>query len=383
MYLDDVFVQHAVYSDVEYTGLRGTVDPLGVLRSFSGYLHVIARLGAAAFSWVGLASLPLLVWSFATLTWAGCSAIIAWAIAGSSGRPSAGFAAGLLFALAPSSNIILLGQLNALQWPMLAAGTVVALSGTRPMTRVGKLALGSFFVALVLNAALSFLVLAILAVRSFRGRSAAAERRLLVLPVLAFLAQIWAYLRQDAREVEGHSLHSLINEFAYALHTFVPSSIRWPYGNAVTAANWFVAGTWWLVVFLALAWSIRAVDRTIRRRVGSYLAIAAVFLGLGIGMNGNLNHQYLVVPTICLIVAAVEATYASRSRVAVTAFVITFTIASAGLLPRTLNDSFYSQPFIGNWHSALMRARSSCAQLDDIVIIPGTSRPLRVPCSRL
>lgn len=383
MYLDEVFVQHAVYSDVEYTGLRALVDPLGVFRSFSGYLHIEARLAATVFTWIGLASLPILIWSFATLTWASCSAVIAWAVAGSTGRQSAGLATGLLFALAPSSNIILLGQLNALQWPMLAAGTVLAVSGTRPRTRAGRVVLGAFLVVLVLSAALSFIVLAILAIRSLRGKSAASERRLVAVPSLAFSAQAIAFLRQDAREVEGHPLHALLNEVLYAFHTFVPSPIRWPYGGSNTTAHWLLASSWWLVVVLAFATTIREWGHPLRRRVGSYVATAAVFLGISVAMNGNLNHQYLVVPTVCLIVAAVEAVSCSRSVMALTAFTVAFAIASVGLLPRTLNDTFYTQPFIGDWHSALNRARKSCMRIDEVVTIPGTSRPLHVPCSRL
>jgi len=382
MYLDDVFVQHAVYSDVEYSGLRALLDPLGVFRSFSGYLHIVARLGASVFSWIGLGSLPLLVWSSATLIWAGCATLIAWAVSTSTGRPVAGLVAGTLFALAPSSNIILLGQLNALQWPMLAAGTVVAVSGARPATRFGRVGLATFLVALVLNAALSFLVLAILAVRAWRGAAATAERRLLVAPTLVFLPQIYAYANQEARAVESHSLGSLANEFAYAFHTFVPSVLRWPYGGDATATHWLAAIAWWMIVAGALVWAGRLVDRPTRLRVGAYLTTAFVFLALSVAMNGNLNHQYLVVPTICLIVAAIEAVAASRSRVPAVAFALAFGVAAVGLLPRNLDDSFFGQPYVGNWRSALAEARSGCSATNDVVSVPGTSRPLRIPCAR-
>lgn len=379
MYLDEVFLEQALFPDPQRGGLRATLDPLAFFRSFSGYLHVVVRVVGAAISTLPLAWWPALVFAFATLAWAGCGATIAWAVRGATGSRGAGTLAAVAFALSPFANVILLGQLNALQWPMLATATVVVASGTRPASRRGWIALGAFLAVLSLNAALAVLVIAVLAVRCI-----GAPRRdvgLLAVAGIPFVLQVGAYLSQTARAAVAEPATAQVGELSHALQTVVPSVLRKEYGVDPTVWQAVVAVAWWAVVVVALAVLLRRAGTATRVRVAALLGAGSTFLVVSIVLNGGLNHQYLAVPTTCLVVAAVDAAASVRRRVPAVVLAAAFLVSSASLWPRTLHDTFFVQPGIYDWRAELADARLQCERPDDVVTVFRTTRPLRIPCS--
>lgn len=381
MYLDEVFLDQALFPDPQRGGLRDTLDPFALFRSFSGYLHVVARSAAVVLSSLPLAWWPVLVFAATTLAWSACGATISWAVRGATGSRSAGALAAVAFALSPFANIILLGQLNALQWPMLAAATAVVASGTRPATRRGWLALGAFLAVLSLNAALAFLVVALLAVRCMR-----APRRdlgLLLAAGVPFVLQIDAYLSQAARTAAVEPLTEQLGDLSYALQTVVPSDLRTVYGYPPSPWQAILAVGWWGVVLVAGWLLLRRASRGARIRVAWLLGAGAAFLVVSIGLNGNLNHQYLAVPTTCLVVTGADAIASARRRLPSVVLVLAFLFSSTALWPRTLHDTFFEQPAIHDWRAELRGAALQCERPDDVVTVFHTTRPLRVPCSRL
>jgi len=381
MYLDEVFLEQALFPDPQRSGLRDALDPLALFRSFSGYLHVVVRTGAAIFSALPLTWWPALVFAATTLAWAGCGTVIAWAVRGATGSRPAGTLAAVAFALSPFANVILLGQLNALQWPMLATATVVVASGTRPASRRGWLALGAFLAVLSLNAALAVLVVALLAVRCVR-----APRRdvgLLLAAGVPFVLQVGAYLSQAARTAVAEPATAQVGELSHALQTVVPSALRKEYGYAPSTWQAVLAFGWWAVVLVAGWVLLRRASRGARIRVAWLLGAGAAFLIVSIVLNGGLNHQYLAVPTTCLVVAGADAIASARRRLPSIVLVVAFLFSSASLWPRTLHDTFFEQPPVHDWRAELRDAKLQCERPDDVVTVFRTTRPLRVPCSRL
>lgn len=379
MYLDEVFLDQALFPDPQRGGLRAALDPLALFQSFSGYLHVVVRAAAAVFSSLPLAWWPALVFVFATLAWAGCGATMAWAVRGATGSRGAGTVAAVAFALSPFANVILLGQLNALQWPMLATATVVVASGTRPASRLGWIALGTFLTALSLNAALAVLVVALLAVRCVRPPRR--DLGLLLAAGIPFALQMGAYLSQAARTAVSEPATAQVGDLSHALQTVVPSALRKEYGVDPTAWQAVVAVAWWVVVVVALVMLLHRAGSGTRGRLMTVLGAGAAFLFVSIVLNGGLNHQYLAVPTTCLVVAGVDAVASARRRLPSIVLVIAFLFSSATLWPRTLHDSFFEQPPIHDWRAELSDARLQCERPDDVVTVFRTTRPLRIPCS--
>jgi hypothetical protein len=333
------------------------------------------------FSSLPLAWWPTLVFVATTLAWAGCGAIIAWAVRGATGSRGVGALAAVAFALSPFANIILLGQLNALQWPMLAAATVVVASGTRPLARSGWIALGAFFAVLSLNAALAFLLVALLAVRCVHPPRR--DLGLLLATGIPFALQVGAYLSQTARTAMSEPPAAQLGELSYALQTVVPSPLRTEYGYDPSHWQTALAVAWWVVVLGAGWMLLRRAGRGARIRAAWLIGAAVAFLVTSVVLNGNLNHQYLAVPTTCLVAAGVDVAASARRRLPSAVLVIAFLFSSATLWPRTLRDTFFVQPSIHDWRAELEDAKLQCERPDDVVTVFRTTRPLRVPCSRL
>jgi hypothetical protein len=381
MYLDEVFLEQALFPDPQRGGLRDALDPLALFRSFSGYLHVVVRAAAALLSSMPLVWWPVLVFAVTTLAWAGCGTAIAWAVRSATGSRGAGTLAAAAFALSPFANVILLGQLNALQWPMLATAAVVVGSGSRPATKRGWIALGAFIAVLSLNAALAVLIVALLAVRCVM-----APRRdlgLLLAAGVPFVLQVGAYVSQAARTAVAEPATAQLGELSHALQMVVPSALRKEYGYDPSLWQTAVALAWWTVV-LAAGWVLlRRAGRGTRTRAAWMLSAGSVFLVVSVVLNGGLNHQYLAVPTTCLVAAGVDAVASARRRLPSIVLVLAFLFSSVTMWPRTLHDTFFEQPPIFDWRSELHDAKRQCERPDDVVTVFRTTRPLRVPCSRL
>lgn len=395
MYLDEVFVQHAVDPAVVYGGIRGAIDPLGLTNSFSGYIHFVPRVLAEIYTSLSLGAYPFATWITASLTWSMTAWVIFVAIATAARSQVAGLVAAAAFVLHPASNVILLGQLNALQWPMLLACTVIAITMYRPTTRVAQVGIFLLFILTALSAALSFLIIALLLIASITPTSRRYALSLTVATSIPFLFQLLTYFGQDTRIVESHAWADLVREASYALQIVVPGGLREGVASspdslatALIIISWLVlAGTLTVAVIRA-----RTVGVDITRMILMFMGAGSVFLVVSVYFNGNLNHQYLVVPYGCLWSAvAISCSLLLRQSdtrhigqwAALVAIGI-FSFSATPLLNKSLKDPFFVQPFVGDWASVVDDARAEClVQGGEFVHPEGTSDTFSLPCVAL
>jgi hypothetical protein len=393
MYLDAVFVKHAVAPDVVHGGVRGALDPLGLLHSFSGYIHLVARTLAELFASISLDAYPTLTWLTATVVWSTAAWIVFLAISTAATSQVAGVAAAAAVVFHPSTNIILLGQLNALQWPMLLACTITAVTAYRPHTRVGRVALVVLFIATALNAALTFLVIGALAFSYLRDRSRQYTAILFAATTAPFVLQVITYLGQEARQVKSRQLANVVRETLYATQILVPGSLRNGVDTAPNGLGLVLIITFWTVLVVALIAAVIRLRNTDPNRAQLVVTLATtgvVFLVVSVAFNGNLNHQYLVVPFGCWWSAcavgfsALHRQPSSRlvTQLATIAAVGIFAFAAAPQFDKNLRDPFFTQPFVGNWRSTLNDARRECEQA--VIANPlATSAIPWLPCSAI
>jgi hypothetical protein len=393
MYLDAVFVKHAVAPEVIHGGIRGTLDPLGLLNSFSGYIHLVARMLAKLFTSVTLDAYPTLTWLTATIVWSMAVWIVFLAVTTAAASQVAGVAAAAAVVFHPSTNIILLGQLNALQWPMLLACTIVAVTAYRPRTTVGRVALVVLFVATALNAALTFLIIGVLAFSYLRDRSRRYTAILLAATAVPFALQVITYLGQEARQVKSRQLASVVRETLYAAQILVPGSLRNGVDTAPSGLGLVLIITFWTTLVTALFAAVvrlRTLDPDRARLALTLVTTGVIFLVVSVAFNGNLNHQYLVVPFGCWWSAgavgfsALHRQPASRlvAQFATIAAVGIFAFAAAPQVDKNLRDPFFTQPFVGDWRSTLDDARRECEQA--VIVNPSATSAIPwLPCTAI
>lgn len=394
MYLDVVFIKHALAPDIVHGGIRGALDPLGLLNSFSGYIHLVARMLAELFTSVSFDLTPTLTWVTATVVWAGAAWIVFVAVASAGESVAAGAAAATAVVLHPASNIILLGQLNALQWPMLLACTIVAVTSYRPQSALGRWLLVALFVATALNAALMILVIAVLTLGFLLDRSRRFTALLLTVSAVPFTLQIITYFGQEARQVKSREYADLLRELLYAPQILVPGSLRNGVFLAPSALGLVLLILFWASLIGALVFAVVRLRRDTPDYARLVVALAAtglMFLVVSVVLNGNLNHQYLVVPYGCWWSACAIAFSALADRSATRLSGQLATIAAVGIFAfgavpqvgRHLHDPFFEQPYIGEWSSTLESARVECGDRAETELVLGSSALPWLPCSAL
>lgn len=394
MYLDVVFVKHAIAPDIVHGGIRGALDPLGLFNSFSGYIHLVARTLAEVFTSVSLDLTPTFTWLTATVVWAGAAWIVFVAVASASRSMAAGVAAAVAVTLHPASNIILLGQLNALQWPMLLACTIVAVTAYRPQSAWGRWLLVALFVTTALNAALMILVIVVLTIGFLIDRSRRFTGLLLTVSAVPFTLQIIAYFGQDARQVKSREFADLVRELLYAFQILVPGSLRNSVSAAPSQVGVVLLVLFWVSLVVALVFAISHLRRFMPDQARLVVALATtglVFLAVSVVLNGNLNHQYLVVPYGCFWSACAVAFSALAGRPATRLVGQLATIAAVGIfafgavpqIGKHLNDPFFEQPYIGEWSSTLEAARAECGERAETELVLGSRALPWLPCSAL
>lgn len=391
MYLDEVFVKHAVDPDVVYGGIRGSLDPMGLLNSFSGYIHLVPRVLAEFFT-RSIDAYPIWTWLTATMVWSASAWVVFAAVAQVSESTIAGTAAAAAVVLSPVSNVILLGQLNALQWPLLLACAIIVAVRYQPRARWAQYAIVALFVLTALSAALSFLLLAILVITSLHGPTQRFSRVLLGATALPFGLQILTYISQDSRQVESHAFADLAREFFYAFHIVVPSGFRSGMGTPPSALGVVLILVFWSTFCCALIVAVRHVKAQSPRQTNAIVMLTLsglLFLLVSVYFNGNLNHQYLVVPYGCFwsALALASTSLVNRPTTRLVGQLIAlvavgfFSFSTAPLVDKNLHDPFFVQPYVGNWSQALDDAQMQCGSLvDGDVHILGTSEMFTLPC---
>jgi len=366
-----------------------------VLNSFSGYIHLVPRVFAELFTTISLELTPLLTWLTATLVWSIAAWTVFAAISTVSSSLSAGAVGAAAFVLSPSSNIILLGQLNALQWPMLLACTIVAVTMYRPHAAWARLAIVGLFILTAFSAALTFLVIGLLALGVFRPEARRYALHLLIATAVPYTLQVVTYFGQDSRQVETHAFVDLLREALYAFRVIVPGGLRNDPTSLPPTRGLILIIALWVVLVGGLVFAI------IRQRISApeqarvttlLLAAGLVFLIVSVYFNGNLNHQYLVVPYGCLWSASAigfssimgHTTTRLVGQLATFVAVGIFAFSSMPLLNKSLEDPFFVQPFVDDWSAALDEAIMRCARSDiDTINISGPSESFVLPCDAI
>ena len=394
MYLDEIFVEEALRPAVIY--YRGFTDAFGetvYLHPFSGYLHTVVR-GVTELILLGpLTDYPGWAFLFATAVWSICAWLVFLAVREVSG-PTAGVMAALSLALLHASNLILLGQLNAVQWPMLVACVVTIVLDYRPRSKVGTVAYPLFLVATSLNAALAFIPIAMLGWRvlALPRRKKLRDAVHFLLMAVPFTLQLLTYYGQQIRTVDGRNpWWYMWREIAYVPTLLLPGSFRGSTQDVLSGWRLVL-----LLVFLAgivatvvsgIVVNMKGDRRTSRMLVELSLVTIAASI-ISVYFNGNLNHQYVLIPFVSAWTAVVVAASSMLrhgalrpwGQVASMGAVFIFVYSSVGLWKNDFGDSFFSQPQRVDLTEALREARSSCVNKDDDTEIFLTSYSILLPC---
>jgi len=395
MPLDVVFVQQSLDPSTPFSGLNTPFGQFDVLRQFSGYLHVVARLFVELFEFAPFSMLPTLIFVVATLIWAGCGWGIFIGVRSVAGAAS-GLVAATSFALLPPSNIILLSQLNALQWPLLVVCVVLIATDVSPRSIGGQLVVVSVFFATAASAALAFIPLFMLAWRNVARRERlmapwSLTRWSLIAMTAPFLVQIVAYTRQPGRRAEDlNPLTQIAKEAAYIPKVLLPGSLRGTVTDSLSVGALalliiIVAGL--LTVIVGAVLTSRASASKSATVIVELVTVGACTGVISVTMNGNLNHQYLMIPFASLWIAIVLSIDAltrdpARRRVGIIGALFAvgvFALSGAGTWNKDLHDPFFAQTRAANLAESLAIAQRIC-ELTPNTSADASGTGLGLPC---
>lgn len=389
MPLDVVFVQQALDPSSPFSGINTPFGQFDLLRQFSGYLHTVVRLLVELFGLAPLSAFPMLTFVVATAIWTTCSWSIYIAVR-SQTNAAVGFVSAMILCLLPSSNIILLGQLNALQWPMLVSCVVLIATGWHPRSRIGHLGFLTLLFLTSASAALAFLPILLLMTRSVIA-GWRKYRWPIAAMIVPYAAQIVAYLRQPGRRAEDiNPLSQLLREISYIPKTLLPGSIRGSVDESLSGTALLV---FWviLVAFLfVLTGSAWMMYQAREQRVQVILLLLVVSLvsgSISVVMNGNLNHQYLMIPMTTFWVATILCVHFLLSTPAkrhigqaatIFAFGV-FVFSSSSTWKSDYSDDFFALPALARLGPSLDRAQAAC-NTDPTAVVDVSGTGLTLPC---
>lgn len=390
MPLDVVFVQQSLDPSIPFWGISTPIGQFDLLRQFSGYLHTVVRVFVEFFELAPFTAFPTLTFTVATIIWSACGWTIFYAVR-SLGGTTSGVVAAAAFALLPASNLILLAQLNALQWPMLVAAVVLIASNVEPQTRTGQSMYLIFLIAVASNAALAFIPLALL---GWRALTSADKRRVWQrFPAMCvpYFVQVGVYLRQPFRRAgDENSIWDLVREVLYIPKMLLPGSLREGVADSLSikATIILLVFALGLLIIVVGAHTITRKAKHSRAQVLAELSVIGTLAGVvSVVMNGNLNHQYLMIPLTCWWVAIILSittlidTSSTRhlGQLAAMFSVGVFVFSSISTWNKDLNDPFFTRPSLANLSESLDRAQTVCVtNMLDRVDASGTG--LVLPC---
>ncbi len=394
MYLDEIFLEEALRPSVIY--FRGFTDSFGetiFLHPFSGYLHTVVRVMTEVILLGPLTSYPIWAFLFSTTVWTLSAWLLFLAVRNIAGLV-AGVLAALSFALLHASNLILLGQLNAVQWPMLVACVITIILDYRPRTKVGMVAYPMFLVATSLNAALAFIPIALLGWRvlTLPWRKQWRDAVHFLLMAVPFTLQLLTYFGQQIRTVDGRNpWWYMWREISYIPALLLPGSLR--------GSTQEILSGWQLALLLALVAILLVTvvtgvlvntqsSHTNSRVLLELVLVAIVSAILSVYFNGNLNHQYVLIPFVSVWTAVIISVFSllhnQRLRpwgqVAAFGAVFVFVFSSIGMWKNDFGDSFYGPPPSINLDEVIKSAKHVCINKegDDEIFL--TSYSILLPC---
>lgn len=391
MALDVVFVQQSLDPSNPFSGINTPLGQFYVLRQFSGYLHTVARVLVELFGLAPLTTFPILTYVTSTLIWAGCGWALFLCV-----RPLAGALAGSVsavsFTLLPPSNIILLAQLNALQWPMLVACIVLVATNFEPRSRPGRAAYLTLLFFTAASAALGFIPLLMLSWRWLLHRRRNFTLWLGVSMAIPYSAQVFAYLRQPGRRAEDlNPISQLVREAAYIPKVLLAGPLRGEVSDSLS-----FGATALLVVILVGLLSIvvgailllKDSDRRRSLTIAELIIVGSLSGVISVVLNGNLNHQYLMIPLTTLWTAVIlsvhrllgDPTRRHLGQLGTLFAVAVFVFSGIGTWKPALHDPFFVAPRPASLDESLGRAKAQCA-ISPEAIVDASGTGLALPCN--
>ncbi len=389
MPLDVVFVQQSLDPSSPFSGINTPFGQFDLLRQFSGYLHSVARLLVELFELAPLTAFSYLTFVTATLIWSFCSWSLFVAVRLVADSTS-GFAAAMALCLLPSSNIILLGQLNALQWPLLVASIVLIVTEWRPLSRFSTVAFFTLLFITSASAALAFILLLLIALQ-FRTLGWARIKWPVTAVAIPYVAQIVAYLRQPGRRAEElNPVSHLIQEMAYIPKVLLPGPLRGAVDERLGMLGVVLLGS----ILLAFGFLLSATFRSFRRasdptvRSIASFPVVAVFSGsISVVLNGNLNHQYLMIPLTCFwltIILCINRlvtvpTMRHWGQMATVIAFAVFVFSGIASWKKGYSDEFFDPPALARLDYSLQEAKEAC-ELNPGSVVDASGTGLKLPC---
>jgi hypothetical protein len=394
MYLDEIFVGESLQPRLAM--FRGFTNMWGetiFLQPFSGYLHTVVRALIELILLGPLSQYPAWTYTLSTVVWSGCALLLYFAIKDVVGV-TGGVLAALLFPLLHASNIILLGQLNALQWPMLVAAVITVATDFTPRTKFGSVLYAVFLIATALNAALAFIPLLMLGWRVLVFPKRKKWRDLVYFTLMAapYTLQVLSYRGQRIRVVDGRNPWSYMwNEIGYVPKLLLPGHLRGSViDNLTPAALLLLVG--FLIVLVAtvvvgIVMYFRS-SRRVARVIIELMLVSVVTAILSVYLNGNLNHQYVLIPTmtawVAVIIALHGVLHSARWKMwgqwATMGAVGIFVFSSVGLWKNSYSDPFFGPTTGTQLDDAIEKTQSWCINKDDEDLINLTGYSINLPC---
>jgi len=380
MYLDQVFVVKELFPRLQpYSGFTNFFGETIFLEPFSGYLHTVVRVFTRLILLGSVANYPFWAFLVASFIWTFCSWLLFLAVRRIAGS-IAGIFAALSLALLHGSNLILLGQLNAVQWPMLVACTIAISLEFQPSTKVGKVALAILLIATSLNAALAFIPISLLAWRLlvFRGRKRWRVFAHFCLMAIPFSLQVLTYAGQQVRTVDASNPWWYTwREIAYVPTLLLPGFLRnstqeppigWPLAILLLFAS--VLG---VTILLAVLSSFQ-LSKQKARSVVELVLVAICSSVASVYLNGNLNHQYVLIPSVSVWIAIIlsisflmeDSRWRCWGQVSAISCMFIFVFSSVCTWDRGFTDQFYGRPSGVNLDDAIDSIDEICRESTDV-----------------
>ncbi len=394
MYLDEIFVGEALQPRlVVFRGFTNEWGETVFLQPFSGYLHTVVRALIELILLGPLSHYPTWTFALSTMVWTWCALLLYFAVRNLVGV-TGGVLAALLFPLLHASNIILLGQLNALQWPMLVAAVVAVATDFTPRTKFGSFIYAVFLVATALNAALAFIPLLMLGWRVLVFPKRRKRRDLVYFMLMAapYTLQVMSYRGQHIRVVDGRNPCSYMwNEISYIPKLLLPGHLRGSVIDNLTPAALLLLIGFLIVLVAIVVVGIVIHIRSSRRVAGmiiELMLVSVVTAILSVYLNGNLNHQYVLIPTMTAWVAVIIALHgilhSTRWKMwgqwATMGAVGIFVFSTVGLWQNGYSDPFFEPTTGTQLDGAIEKTQSWCINKDDEDLINLTGYSINLPC---
>jgi hypothetical protein len=394
MYLDEIFAGEALRPLlVEFRGFTTAWGETIFLQPFSGYLHTVVRAIIELILLGPLSHYPTWTFTLSTVAWSGCALLMYFAVKDVVGM-AAGALSALLFPLLHASNIILLGQLNALQWPMLVAAVIAIATDFTPRTKFGSVLYAVFLVATSLNAALAFIPLLLLGWRvlALPKRRKWHDLTYFVLMAAPYSLQVLSYRSQRIRVVDGRNPWSYMwNEIGYIPKLLLPGPLRGSVTDDLSLATLSLLIAFLVVlvatIVLGLLVHFRSSQR-VARMIIELIAVSVATAILSVYLNGNLNHQYVLIPTVTAWVAVIIALHGilhsprwkTWGQWATMVAVGIFVFSSVGLWKNSYSDPFFEPTAGTQLDEAIERTQNWCINKDEEDLINLTRYSINLPC---